>query len=470
MIAPARTAAFHALLAINTGRLDLPSALARGRDRLRDDRDRGLALEIVTGTVRWQRSLDYLVQHYSRRALGKVDDEVVVILRMSLYQLLHLDRVPAAAVVDDAVDLARAARKPSASGFVNAVLRSTLRERHHLPFPTRPDDSQDLEAVIQYLGLTQSHPDWLVGRWLERYGLEAAERWVRFNNVAPLLTIRANRLRMTREALQSALASQGVESEPTKYAPNGLTITSGNPIRHSTDGSFFVQDEASQLVPLILAARPGEAVLDLCASPGGKTTAIAADMEDIGRLIATDVRGRRIGLLHETVRASGARSVRIVQVAASGPLPFEPVFDRVLVDAPCSGLGTVRRDPDIRWRRTEADLSRLAGDQVALLTRAAEVVRPGGRLVYATCSSEPEENDDVVRAFLANHPTFELVDLRARVAAQPAAALRQRRDAENTAVRTRTGSVLRGGVDTTLRPLRGTMTSIPCDSVLVSGA
>ena len=282
MIAPARTAAFHALRAIDAGRLDLPSALVRGREQLRDERDRALALEIVTGTVRWQRSLDHLIRHYSRRGLSKVDEEVVTILRMSLYQLLHLDRVPAAAIVDDAVDLARAARKPSASGFVNAVLRSTLRQRAHLPLPPRPEDSGDREAAIQYLGVTQSHPDWLVSRWLDRYGFDATERWVRFNNEAPLLTLRVNRLRMTREALQSFLDAEGIESVATTYAPHGLLVTSGNPIGHVAGGAFVVQDEASQLVPLIVGARPGETILDLCASPGGKTTALAADMDDAG--------------------------------------------------------------------------------------------------------------------------------------------------------------------------------------------
>jgi 16S rRNA (cytosine967-C5)-methyltransferase len=420
MTAPARIAAYHALRAIADERADLPAALARGREHLSDERDRALAAEIVTGTLRWQRSLDHLVEHFANRRLGKVDRDVLHVLRLSLYQLLHLDRVPASAVVDDAVDLTRQARKPSASGFVNAVLRTALRQRHRLPLPPRPDPGSgtgtDRAAALAYLGITHSHPEWLVARWFDRHGLDASERWVRFNNETPRLTLRANTLRASREAVAAALEAAGSETEPTRHAPDGLIVTAGNPLRSpdsdSFVGSFFVQDEASQLVSLAAAAQPGERVLDLCASPGGKTVGMAADMRDTGLLVACDVRVRRVRLLRDTVRASGAARIRVAHVAASGPLPFAPVFDRVLVDAPCSGLGTIRRDPDIRWRRSERDLAGMAQEQLALLERAAVLVRPRGRLVYATCSSEPEENEAVVDAFLSRQREFELVDMR----------------------------------------------------------
>ena len=412
MTAPARIAAYHALRAIDADRADLPSALAHSRAHLPDDRDRSLAAEIVTGTLRWQRSLDHLVAHFAKRPLKSVDREVLQILRLSLYQLFHLDRVPASAVVDDAVDLTRGAKRGSASGFVNAVLRSALRQRSRLPLPPRPGIAADRDAAIAYLGITHSHPDWLVGRWLDRHGFEAAEAWVRFNNEIPRLTIRANTLRAERSGVAAALAANGIETEPTRYAPDALTVTAGNPLRTPLDGSFFVQDEASQLVAVAAGARPGERVLDLCASPGGKTIAMAGDMTGRGIVIASDVRAKRVALLRETVRISGAECVRVTHVPASGGLPFAPVFDRVLVDAPCSGLGTIRRDPDIRWRRFESDLEKLATDQRELLERAAPVVRPGGRLVYATCSSEPEENEQVVDDFLSHHPEFAAADLR----------------------------------------------------------
>jgi 16S rRNA (cytosine967-C5)-methyltransferase len=412
MIAPARTGAFHALRAIASGRSDLPAALVRTRTHLSDDRDRALAAEIVAGTVRWQRSLDHVVSHFARRPLNRLDLEVLIILRLSVYQLLHLDRVPASAVVDDAVDLTRAARKPSATGFVNGLLRALLRQRNRLPLPPRPGDPADREGALAYLGITHSHPDWLVHRWLHRYGFDATERWVRFNNETPSLTIRVNGLRGDRDGLAQSLTTEDIDTEPTRYAPHGLTIITGNPLRLPPDGSFFVQDEASQLIPLIVGARPDERVLDLCASPGGKTTAIAADMRDSGVLVSCDARSNRVALLQQTVEASGARHIHIVHVPTAGALPFAPVFDRVLVDAPCSGLGTLRRDPDIKWRRMEGDLAGLARDQLTLLERAAAVLKPGGRLVYATCSSEPEENEQVVDAFLAANPRFHAIDLR----------------------------------------------------------
>jgi 16S rRNA (cytosine967-C5)-methyltransferase len=417
MTAPARVAAFHALRSVSARRSDLPAALALTRQRLEDPRDRALAAEIVTGTLRWQRSVDHLAAHFAGRPLARLDADILTILRLSLYQILHLSRVPVSAVVDDAVDLARMAQKSSASGFVNAVLRTTVRQRGRLPLPPRPDSGTQRDAALAYLGITHSHPDWLVTRWLDRYGFEAAEAWVRFNNEPPNLTLRANRLRVTRQELQVALGDAEVVTEATRHAPDGLEVTSGNPLQADSDGSFFVQDEASQLVPLAVAARSGERVLDLCASPCGKTTAMAADMRDEGYLLATDVRAKRMTLLEQTVALSGARCIDIQRIPATGPLAFDRPFDRVLVDAPCSGLGTVRRDPDIRWRREESDLASFARTQLDLLLRAADAVAGGGRLVYATCSSEPEENEGVVDAFLSARPEFSPIDLRAEPSA-----------------------------------------------------
>ena len=412
-VSPARIAAFKALSAVARESADLPSALAHARDRLHDERDRALTATIVTGTLRWQRTLDHLIAHVANRPLSKLDAAVVVIARLSLFQILHLDRVPAAAVVDDAVNLTRTAKVQSAGGFVNAVLRSTLRQRHRLPLPERPTaiDARR-EDALKYLGITLSHPDWLAARWLDRWGFEHTEQWMQFNNQPAPLTLRVNRLRASRDTVQRGLDDEDVITEPTRYAPDGLIVTSGNPLRRTGDGTFLVQDEASQLVALTLDAKPGERILDLCASPGGKTVAIAASMNDSGLLVASDVRPKRVALMRDTIRSSGATHVRLVHVPREGELPFGRVFDRVIVDAPCSGLGTLRRDPDIKWRRTEDELPALAATQIDLLTRAAAVVRPGGRIVYATCSSEPDENDDVVGAFLARHPEWRAIDLR----------------------------------------------------------
>ena len=423
MIAPARWAAYNVLRAVSAGRADLPHALARARVSLRDERDRALTGEIVTGTLRWQGQLDYLVAHFARRPVARLDPEILDILRLSTYQLLHLDRVPAAAAVSDAVELARGTGKGSACGLVNAVLRAITSERQHPPLPEPPvlaastpqgtsrDElrlSSTRAAALDYLSITLSHPRWLVQRWLDRYGFEAAATWARFNNTPAPITLRVNRLKIGPGDLVDALGAHEVTVRPTRYAPDGLTVTRGNPLTTplANRGVFVVQDEASQLVAELARAQPGERVLDACAAPGGKTITLAAMMKDQGLLVATDVRGRRLDLLRHTATTCNATCVRIVQMDLRERLPFRERFDCVLVDAPCTGLGTIRRDPEIRWRRTEADLHRMARVQVAMLDRAADVVRPGGRLIYATCSSEPEENERLVEQFLSSHREF----------------------------------------------------------------
>jgi len=400
VIAPARVAAYETVLAVAAGRADLPSALARARTHLADDRDRALAGEIATGTLRWQAAFDHVIALFAGRPPAKLDPEILAILRIGMFQLLHLDRVPAAAVVDDAVELARKAGKRSASGFVNALLRRVSRERAHLPLPEQPP--------IDYLSITLSHPRWLAERWIARHGVDAATAWARFDNAPAPLTLRANLLKTTRDQLAGDLAREGVVTEPARFAPDALVVTAGNPLLTplARTGMFLVQDEASQLVGAFAAAAPGEWILDACASPGGKTTQMAAAMGGDGTIVAADVRGRRLDLLERTVAETGAMSVRVVQSNARAAPPFRQIFDAVLVDAPCSGLGTIRRDPDVRWRRAESDLAALAAAQLEMLTHLATIVRPGGRLIYSTCSSEPEENADVVRAFLAGYPDF----------------------------------------------------------------
>jgi 16S rRNA (cytosine967-C5)-methyltransferase len=411
MIGPARVAAFRVLREVARGEAQPAAVLAREHRALRDPRDRALATEIVTGTLRWQRALDAAIAGAAARPTGELDAGILLILRLSLYQLLHLDRVPASAVVDDAVSLTRSAGQARATGFVNGVLRTLSRQRERLGLPPRPGADAPRQAVLEYLGITQSHPDWLVARWLDRYGFEQAAAWTEFNNTTPPLTLRANRLVISRDVLRQQLLEESeLDTSPGRYAPDALIVHGGR--LPDALGRFTIQDEASQLVPLLLGARPGDRVLDLCASPGGKATALAADLDGRGLVVACDARPRRMRLLDAAVRESRAANIRLVQVGSREEVPFAPVFDRVIVDAPCSGLGTVRRDPDIRWRRAETDLAGFAAYQETLLDRAARAVAPGGRLVYATCSSEPEENEAIVNAFLAAHPGFHLLDAR----------------------------------------------------------
>jgi 16S rRNA (cytosine967-C5)-methyltransferase len=406
MISPARVAAYEILRMVSGGGADLPAALARVRATLDDERDRALAGEIAAGTLRWQAAFDHVIAAFAKRPVRKLDPEVLDILRLTIFQLLHLTRVPASAAVDDGVNLAKRAGKRSAAPLVNAVLRRVSREREKLPLPPRNSSSRD--AGLSYLSTTLSHPEWLVARWLQRFGFEATEAWCRFNDAPAALTLRANRLKATKEEVARALERHGVSTRFGRYAPDALIVENGNPLRTplANTGAFFVQDEASQVVTFMADARRGERVLDACASPGGKTTAMAAMMEDDGLIVAMDVRARRVRLLADTVARSGAKSVHVVHADASSTGPFRVQFDCVFIDAPCSGLGTLRRDPDIKWRRQPDDVASAADFQLRLLDVLSASVRPGGRLVYATCSSEPDENERVVERFLHHHPEF----------------------------------------------------------------
>jgi 16S rRNA (cytosine967-C5)-methyltransferase len=414
MAAPARAAALETLRRVHTGRADLAAAIERGRTRLADERDRALAAEIALGTVRWRAALDHVIAWAGHRGIGAFDADVLDILRLSAYQILHLDRVPASAVVNDAVTLARRAGHARAAGVVNAILRRLSRSRSSLPLP----DATDPRA---HLSITWSHPGWLADRWLERYGFEAALGWVRFNNTAAPLTLRANALLTTRDDLARALVRERVATRPCAYAPEGLVVESGSPFGTSpaAEGHFLPQDEASQLVGAFAALPPLGRAADLCAAPGGKTVQLAAAAGPGGVVVAGDVRSRRVRLLRQTLCAARAATAHVVCHDVLGGLPFGAVFDTVLVDVPCSSLGTIRRDPDIRWSRREADLAALADRQLRMLGAAAGGVRAGGVLVYATCSSEPEENESVVDAFLADHPAFTLEDPRGAGAAPP---------------------------------------------------
>jgi len=382
---------------------DLPTAVHRARARVSDRRDQALLTELVSGTVRMQAALDYQLSRHSVRPVPELDPEVRRLLRLGAFQLLYLTRVPPSAVVNDAVRLARAGQVGSAAGFINAVLRATARAPRPLTWPDGP--------VASRLAIEYSHPQWLVERWLARLGEARTRVWLAFNNTPPSLTIVANRVRSTREALLKHLAAEGITATPTHRAPDGLHVTAPGLARSAAlrEGLCLVQDEASQLIGHLGTVPQGGRVLDLCAAPGGKTLTLAARTGPGGLVVACDVRPRRLRVLRETVRRCGLSRVRLVQVPTDTALPFaDGAFDLVLIDAPCSGLGTLRRDPDIRWKVQPADLARLAVVQRGLLDRASCLVARGGQLVYATCSSEPDENEHVVDAFLASHPAFTL--------------------------------------------------------------
>ena len=397
---PARLAAARVLIAVERGRTSLAAEVERARADVAESRERGLLLEIAAGVLRWQRALDACLTACSKRPIGELEPGVRAVLRSAAYQLLHLDRIPAHAVVHEAVDTVRVLGQARAAGFVNAVLRALTRKRDSmLPGRTRP---------LAYLGVTLSHPDWLVTRWLDRYGFEATEAWCKFNNDSAEVSVRPVP-GLSIDGLMAKLSDAGVAASRGVLVADCLRLPAGSLGRldSETRASLMIQEEASQLVAHAVAARPGDRVLDVCAAPGGKSVVMAQGMERHGLLVSADLRPNRVGMLKGTIDRFGVHA-RVVAVDALAPLPFGATFDRVLIDVPCSGLGTLRRDPDLKWSRSEADLPRLADDAGRMLAHAAGAVREGGRLVYATCSSEPEENEAVVTAFLQSHPEFTL--------------------------------------------------------------
>jgi 16S rRNA (cytosine967-C5)-methyltransferase len=368
-------------------------------------RDAALATELVYGTLRWQRYLDWILGPHSRRPLERLDPRPRALLRMTAYQLVHLQRIPPFAAVDDAVSLARQRARPGTPEFVNAVLRSFARRGAREREPAPPPD--ELEA----LGLRCSFPTWLARRWADRYGLEEAGVLMRALNERPPLTLRVNTLRATRDALAVRLRDEDhIETTQTRLAPEGLIAGhGGRPAawRAFADGALVVQDEASMLVTRLLGPRAGETIADVCAAPGTKTTHLAQLMENRGRIVAFDPQPARLALVREAVTRLGVTIVEThdgtVETLAPG---FAATCDAVLVDAPCTNLGVLRRNPEVKWRRKPGDIAASAARQRQILDAAATMVAPGGRLVYATCSLEPEENDAVVAAFLAARVDF----------------------------------------------------------------
>jgi 16S rRNA (cytosine967-C5)-methyltransferase len=404
LASPAREVAVRALEHVEADASFADLALEREQAaRPLSSRDAALAMELVYGTLRWQRYLDWILAPHSRRRLETLDARVRVILRMTAYQIALLDRVPSFAAVNDAVTLAP--RTPGVKPFVNAVLRSFARRSPREREPAPPRDPVDALAT------RCSFPTWLAARWVARLGREEAEALMRASNERPPLTLRANTLRTSRDALAERLAAEeGLVGRPTRHAPEGLIVGPGGAPaswRAFGDGSFAVQDEASMLVARLLAPTPGATVADVCAAPGTKTTHIAELMTDRGRVLAFDREPERLTRVREAAARLGITIIDAREGAVDALAPgFRDACDAVLVDAPCSNLGVLRRNPEVKWRRQPSDLGPASRQQSEILAAASTMVKPGGRLVYATCSLEPEENEAVVGAFRRARPEF----------------------------------------------------------------
>lgn len=369
-----------------------------------DERDQGLLRELVMGSLRWLRRLDHVISTASSRGFDQIEPALHSPLRIAVYQLLFLDRVPAHAAVHEAVEQAHQLTHRGGASFVNGVLRRVAREPRLEDWPVKEADP------VRRLAIEKSHPDFLVARWLERFGRERALELMEANNRPKPMQILAFRDHGGRELLAEALIDEGLEVEAASLSPLGLTVRRGNPLATAAfrRGDFYIQDEASQAAALMPPPRPGERILDAAAAPGGKSFSLIAH-EPTVRITAADVSLSRIGVLRANLRR--LRRELPLLVADAGLPPFERPFDRVILDLPCSGTGTLRRHPELKWRISEGEIGRLTRQALRLLEGGAPRVEPGGLLVAITCSLEREENEAIVARFLETHPEFSPVPL-----------------------------------------------------------
>jgi len=367
---------------------------------------------MVLGILRWRGRLDTIIRKSLRSQEKKIDARLLSLLRLGAYQILFLDRVPDSAAVNESVRLAKTVFKDEKiSGFVNAVLRSIARNKNHDFFPSFED------KPIDHLTQALSHPRWLVERWVSEYGPELARKICEADNQRPPFTVRTNTLKVSRESLREQFEAAGILSFPTPFSPEGLILEKSSGLPEESlfpKGLYFVQDEASQMVAHLLGPLPGEKILDACAAPGGKSTHLAQLMEDRGEIIALDISPAKVKLIEENCQRMGITIVKPLRADVFQPLPFPPesAFDRVLLDAPCTGLGILHRNPEAKWRRKPKDILRLQCLQADLLDHISSRLKPGGVLLYSTCTMTREENDGVVEFFLDNHKDFELEDFR----------------------------------------------------------
>ncbi|MFB3926658.1 MAG: 16S rRNA (cytosine(967)-C(5))-methyltransferase RsmB [Syntrophales bacterium] len=370
-----------------------------------DQRDRKLLTELVYGTLRMKNRLDWVAGRFYKGDFETVDTGLKNILRTALYQIMFTDRIPAYAAVNEAVKIT-AKRYPGRSALVNAVLRNALRGREDIRYP----DFRTAPSL--FISVFHSHPLWIVKKWMERFGINETAALCRVDNEVPPLCLRVNRLRATREEVIKEFVDLGCAAEKTVYSPAGIVLSDvPGPLRETPPyraGHFQVQDEASQLTVILAGPRPGERILDVCSGNGGKTTHMAELMDNRGVIIALDISAAKLQSLEELAGRLGISVIRTHRGDASQDQgdSFRRAFDRVFVDPPCSGLGTLRRNPEIKWRLFPGEFRKFPPLQKSILSRAAACVKKGGRLIYSTCSIMSEENEDVVRDFLEKSGDF----------------------------------------------------------------
>jgi 16S rRNA (cytosine967-C5)-methyltransferase len=422
---PERHAAVKALLAIDKAGMVTDDLFDQVTARASLDlRERAFMVELVRGSLRYRATLDWRLGAVSDRPVARLPTLVQTILRLGAYQLLHMDRVPESAAVNESVRMMKQHRKRLGrdwSGFVNAVLRALLRS----PEPDWPDSDKD---PVEAFAVRYSCPNWLVERWCRLWGTARAEALCRASLELPPLTLRVNTLRTSRSALLAELAAAQLDANPTTISPVGIQLARAGSVANLpgyADGRFYVEDEAGQLIPLLLDVQPGQRVLDACAAPGGKATHLAALMANRGEIVAVDRAASRLERVMDNCRRLGVTLVTPVVGDVRALVEQEPLsnelsvrrpagqaallepFDRILLDAPCSGLGVLRRHPEGKWYKAPESIAQHRQVQMELLTATSRLLRPGGLLVYSTCSIEPEETESIIDEFCQSHRGFQ---------------------------------------------------------------
>jgi 16S rRNA (cytosine967-C5)-methyltransferase len=365
-----------------------------------------LLTELVYGTIQYQKRLDYYLQAFSKKPLVKLDKWVLVLLRMTVYQLVFLDRIPDHAAINEAVEIAKSRGHKGISGMVNGILRSML--RGDLP------DYHLIDDEVERMAVETSHPEWLLKRWIEQYGKDKAHQIATANLATPVQSVRVNKVRISKQEVIALLKEEGLEIEESEIISESLRIKKGSVVKTSVfkQGLVTIQDEGSMLVANILAPNPTERVLDACAAPGGKSTHLAELMNDSGEVISVDIHAHKVKLIEQQKDRLQLKAIQgVVSDARELKERFSNnQFDKILVDAPCSGLGVIQRKPDLKWAKQSADVSRLAMIQGEILEKVWPLLKKNGRLVYSTCTIDQEENEGVIERFVKRHPDAEFDD------------------------------------------------------------
>jgi 16S rRNA (cytosine967-C5)-methyltransferase len=378
------------------------------RDIFNNIHDRRLLTQLVYGTLRMRGHLDWIIRHLYSGRLKSMDVCIKNILRTALYQLMFTDRIPVFAAVDEAVKITKK-RYPGRSGLVNAILRNAIRKKDEFEYP-------DIDKnPSSHISIIHSHPLWLVEKWTELFGVEETVEICKANNENPPFTLRVNKLKTKRDKLIKELSDEGFAVRPTEFSTDGVILsnppTSLRKTKYYKMGHIQIQDEASQLISCLVNPKPGEKIMDICAGVGGKTTHMAEMIQNNGNILAMDISHKKIESLKERSERLGVTIIdTLVRDATSEPeKTLHEKFDRVLVDTPCSGLGTLRRNPEIKWRMLPKDLKSFRLLQKRILNNAGHYLKRGGTLIYSSCTIMPEENEEVIEAFLADNPDFERI-------------------------------------------------------------